>query len=301
MSHAVTCMGIPDVFSYEGPGLWAAYPSIAPVITGHFAAGVWLPEIDFTGIYSLIFLKERESGNQKNLELIHFLEHAYQLNPFQCKLFRLLLCARTRARFANSRALTLGGAIWVCDRCVIFPFVGTETISRLLSLCSVLENYLNKQLKFQGTQEIPQPAIRIRVRVRRHPPSTSSQTHSLIPKRLADLGGTSRLRASPEHYWIPPQFQPPPPNLSFIIVVPLRVRPSARHFPTMMSFLFFHVACYLLAIVLPPFTHVSWLPSNSVVNFSACPAWIANDPRIPRGSASLIYLTNICGLPLMCQ
>lgn len=181
---------------------------------GHFAAGVWWPEIDFTRIYSLIVLKERESGNQKNLELIHFLEHSYQLNPFHRRLSRLLLCARTRARFANNRTLTLGGAIWVCDRCVIFPFVGTETIPHPLSLCSVLENYLNKQPKFQGTQEIPQPAIRMRVRVRRHLPSTSSQTHSLIPKSLADLGGTSRLRASPEHYQIPPQFQPPPPNLS---------------------------------------------------------------------------------------
>ena len=50
--------------------------------------------------------------------------------------------------------------------------------------------------------------------VRRYQPSTSSQSHSLIPKRLADLGGARRLRASPEHYWILPQFQLPPPNHS---------------------------------------------------------------------------------------
>ena len=79
--------------------------------------------------------------------------------------------------------------------------------------------------------------------------------------------------------------------------MPLRVRPYARHFPTMMSFLFFQVAYYFFDIILPPFTCVLWLPSNSVNNFSACPAWITNDPRIPHRSTSLIYLTNICGLP----
>ena len=90
-------------------------------------------------------------------------------------------------------------------------------------------------------------------------------------------------------------------QITLIIVMPLRVRPYARHFPTMMSFLFFQVAYYFLAIILPPFTCVLWLPSNSVNNFSACPAWITNDPGIPHRSTSLIYLTNICGLPLMCQ
>ena len=49
----------------------------------------------------------------------------------------------------------------MCDSCVIFPFVRTETIPCQLSICSVLENYLNKQPKFQGNQEIPQPAIKI--------------------------------------------------------------------------------------------------------------------------------------------